>query len=274
MAKTPSKWYARYPGDYGRKTRHLSMMEHGAYALLLDHYYNTGAPLPANAVQLHRICMAFDEAEQAACMTVLHEFFVLRDDGWHNDRADDELLKRSEISEKRSKSAAKRYANAPAKGHANAPAIAHTTTTTTTVYDGGGSARAREDENPKIETPENPTFRERLLIAAGIDPMRIVSPGPGAAGGTLDMAQAQRWIDDLGFSEDDCVRYVAEIRQVMSSPPSLLRYFTKPMQRIAGELQAAKLEPEKVQPTKARKGPINYALTFAAPTKKTTEDET
>ena len=154
MTRAATKWYARYPGDYGRKTRHLSMMEHGAYALLLDHYYNTGKPLPANADQLHRICMAFAEAEQAACMAVLHEFFILREDGWHNDRADEELLKRSEISEKRSKAASRRGANAPAKAPAidvaNAPAKADTTTTTYIDDDDDDSAYAREASEPSI----------------------------------------------------------------------------------------------------------------------------
>lgn len=133
MSKSVNHWYPRYPADYAKKTRHLSLLQHGVYALLMDYCYSTGKPLPANAVQLHRICMAFDEAEQVACMEVVREFFELRDDGWHNARIDEELLKRSAISEKRSMAASSRYAKAPAKAPANAPANADTSTSTSTV---------------------------------------------------------------------------------------------------------------------------------------------
>ena len=37
-------WYPHYPGDYGRDTGHLSLIEHGAYRLLLDHCYMTAKP--------------------------------------------------------------------------------------------------------------------------------------------------------------------------------------------------------------------------------------
>ena len=34
-------FYKRYLGDYQRDTGHLSMLEHGAYTLLLDAFYAT-----------------------------------------------------------------------------------------------------------------------------------------------------------------------------------------------------------------------------------------
>ena len=91
-----NSWYARYPGDYGRDTAHLSMIEHGAYGLLLDHYYSTAAPLPADVAALYRICRAFDQSEREAVDCVVSQFFDLRDDGYHNVRADMELVKRNE----------------------------------------------------------------------------------------------------------------------------------------------------------------------------------
>ena len=40
-------WYPRYPGDYARDTQDLDSLElHGAYTLLLDHYYMTQRPIP------------------------------------------------------------------------------------------------------------------------------------------------------------------------------------------------------------------------------------
>jgi uncharacterized protein YdaU (DUF1376 family) len=89
-------WYARYTGDYHRKTAHLSLTQHGAYSLLLDHYYSMGRPLPTEIDALYRICKAMSAAERAAVDSVLKEFFELREDGYHNKRGDKELGRREE----------------------------------------------------------------------------------------------------------------------------------------------------------------------------------
>jgi|SRR5215469_5440850 len=118
-------WYAHYPGDYGRDTAHLSLIQHGAYRLLLDHYYSTANPLPSDVMALHRVCRAFDQTEKDAVNSVLAEFFELRADGYHNPRADVELAKQAEIRERLSTSgrrgAKKRWGG---HGEANGPAIA------------------------------------------------------------------------------------------------------------------------------------------------------
>lgn len=122
-------WYAHYPGDYGRDTAHLSLVQHGAYRLLLDHYYSTAAPLPSDVTALHRICRAFDQSEKDAVNSVLSGFFELRADGYHNNRADLELARRAEQHERLSNSgkrgAVKRWAeDSQANGLANGQAIA------------------------------------------------------------------------------------------------------------------------------------------------------
>lgn len=122
-------WYARYTGDYGRDTAHLSMIEHGAYNLLLDHYYSTAAPLPSEMSALYRICRAFDDSEKKAVDSIIRQFFRLEGNLFHNSRADAELARRAEQQERLSNSgkrgAAKRWAeDSPANGQANGPAIA------------------------------------------------------------------------------------------------------------------------------------------------------
>lgn len=52
MASRP--WMPLYIGDYRRDTAHLSTLEHGAYMLLIMHYWETG-PLPVDRVRLARI---------------------------------------------------------------------------------------------------------------------------------------------------------------------------------------------------------------------------
>lgn len=149
MSKSKTLWWPRYVGDYQRKTAHLSLLEHGAYVLLLDHYYSTNQPLPANAAVLHRVCRAFASDEQAAVNSIIEQFFQLEVDGYHNRKADEQILKRGKISEIRTKAAKikhnKKAANAPAYAHANAPAYANTST-----------ARVLEDNRDKSLSPSNP----------------------------------------------------------------------------------------------------------------------
>lgn len=79
-------YYERHLGDYARDTAHLSMLEHGAYTALLDRYYATEEPIPAD--QVHRVARARSRDEKAAVDAVLAEFFTLEADGWHSKRAD------------------------------------------------------------------------------------------------------------------------------------------------------------------------------------------
>lgn len=84
-------FYKRYPADYGRKTARLTLAQHGAYTLLLDVYYTTEKPLPADINQLFVITRATSTVEREAVETVVREFFSLQNDGLHNSRADREI---------------------------------------------------------------------------------------------------------------------------------------------------------------------------------------
>lgn len=115
-------WYAFNTGDYAKKTATLSMIEHGAYRLLLDHYYNVGPGMEANATGLLRVCRAFAADEQAAVQSILDKFFELRDGKYYNSRADEELEKRSKLRKTRAEAGAKGGAKAKAKRAAKAVA--------------------------------------------------------------------------------------------------------------------------------------------------------
>jgi uncharacterized protein YdaU (DUF1376 family) len=78
-------------GDYLSHTRHLTDMEDLAYRRLLDVYYLAERPLNSGIASVARQVNLRDfEAEVEA---VLHEFFVLSDDGWVNSRADEEIAR-------------------------------------------------------------------------------------------------------------------------------------------------------------------------------------
>lgn len=91
-------YYERHLGDYARDTGHLSLLEHGVYGVLLDRYYSTEEPIPAD--QVYRIARARTKDEQAAVDSVLREFFTLADGVWRSARCDEEIAK---IGERRQK---------------------------------------------------------------------------------------------------------------------------------------------------------------------------
>lgn len=106
------KFYPRYTGDYLRDTMHLTLAEHGAFTLLLDTYYATERPLPADHAALFRLCHAMSEGEQQAVSRVADEFFPVGEDGKrHNARADAELRKAEAMRDGGRAGAAKRWGN-------------------------------------------------------------------------------------------------------------------------------------------------------------------
>jgi len=85
-------FFKLYIGDYQRDTAHLSVTEHGAYLLMLQHYYATEKPLPTGKA-LHRMLRAQDKAEREAIDAVVAEFWHESKDGLVNHRADAEITK-------------------------------------------------------------------------------------------------------------------------------------------------------------------------------------
>ena len=72
-------YYKRNIGDYAKKAGRLSMLEHGAYTLLMDAVYDRETfPTLEEALDW---AWARDEAEVAAVKFVLSKFFELREDG-------------------------------------------------------------------------------------------------------------------------------------------------------------------------------------------------
>lgn len=82
-------YYERHLGDYAKDTGHLSMLEHGAYTLLLDRYYSTEQGIQAD--QAHRIARARTKEERAAVDAVLSEFFTLANGVWTKGRVEEEI---------------------------------------------------------------------------------------------------------------------------------------------------------------------------------------
>lgn len=83
------KYYRHHLGDYAKDTRHLSMMEHGAYRLLLDYYYATESPIPDNLCE--RIANARTPTERKAVRSVLNQFFTHVDNMWISQKCEETI---------------------------------------------------------------------------------------------------------------------------------------------------------------------------------------
>jgi uncharacterized protein YdaU (DUF1376 family) len=117
-------------GPYLADTMHLRAAEHGAYLLLLMHYWRNG-PLPDDDGKLAGIAR-MDRREWAQHGPVVREFFSAQEGRLHQKRADAERAKALQLSSKRREVAEARWraereqtaCKPDAIACANAPAIA------------------------------------------------------------------------------------------------------------------------------------------------------
>lgn len=161
MAARP--WMPLYIADYRADTAHLSAAQHGAYLLLIMHYWTTGG-LPDDDGALARIaCMTPTEWRKTKPIVVT--FFST---DWKHKRIDSELDKMIKTSEAASRagkaSAAKRSTNPqrnsndrstdiqrPLNDRANDPANGNPTTTHSHSHSEKQDAAAAGGEPPSAE---------------------------------------------------------------------------------------------------------------------------
>ncbi len=103
-------WMPLYVADYLGDTGHLSTLEHGAYLLLIMHYWQAGG-LPEDEAKLRRIAR-LSVKDWCDVRDTISELF---EEGWRHKRVDLELSKAAEMLIKRSAAgkmgAAARYAD-------------------------------------------------------------------------------------------------------------------------------------------------------------------
>lgn len=82
-------FYPFHISDWALHTSHLTLEEEAVYRRLLDHYYDTEQPIPEETQPVIRRLRLGSHFETVS--HILEEFFVLKADGWHNLRADEEI---------------------------------------------------------------------------------------------------------------------------------------------------------------------------------------
>ena len=100
-------------GDYKSHTEHLSEMEDLTYRRLLDWYYLHETPIP---LDLNEVARQIRMRSHTDCIAVvLREYFEQTDKGFIHTRADKEIAKAGEKSDKASQSAKARWQKKPNK---------------------------------------------------------------------------------------------------------------------------------------------------------------
>ena len=94
-------------GDYKSHTEHLSEMEDLTYRRLLDWYYLHESPIPLDESEVARQIRMRSHSDCIA--VVLREYFEHTPDGWVHHRANKELAKAGDKSQKASESAKVRW---------------------------------------------------------------------------------------------------------------------------------------------------------------------
>ena len=116
---TQRPWMPLYVADYLADTGHLTGAEHGAYLLLIMHYWaNHG--LPTDDKRLASIAR-MSHRQWTKSREIIRTFFG---EGWSHKRIDEELARVAEISNKRKDAALERHSKKTSKSNANADANA------------------------------------------------------------------------------------------------------------------------------------------------------
>jgi uncharacterized protein YdaU (DUF1376 family) len=165
-------FWARYVGDYGRDTGDLSLMEHGAYTLLLDCYYAGERGPPADLSALYRICRAMTPKEQAAVHRVVARFFVSDGTSLRNERCEKEIERSRRIRAKARESARSRWTKRGADADASACANG----------DAPGDAVGRPDAMPSQAQAQKKKTDMPTAAAAGFEAFWRVYPRKEARG--------------------------------------------------------------------------------------------
>lgn len=171
MSKKP--WMPFDIGDYQRDTGHLSVAEHGAYLMLIMHYWVNGG-LPDDERMIARLSRMSPD-QWAESRDILAGLFR---DGWRHKRIDEELSKADEIIGKRKAAANARHSGSKRDAHAE---LVDSTCTDTGVPPSPSPEPREEKPRPPVTVaeearaffdelwaafPQNPTSSEAKAEAA------------------------------------------------------------------------------------------------------------
>lgn len=150
-----------FVGDYLGDTTHLTQGQHGAYLLLIMHYWQRES-LPSNQEQCYCIAHAMDEQTRCNADAVLRHFFRKEGDRYWHKRIDIQLEKAKSSYERRASAANSRWkkekegkvdlSNADAK------------------YEQSYSNPSDSDSSSVVDVDSNPEFEAEIRQIAALHP--------------------------------------------------------------------------------------------------------
>ena len=102
-------YYQKNIGDYRRDTMNLSLLEHGVYMTLIDHYTLNEEPFSLDQLDICWAIGARTEDEKTAVCLILSKFFIETKKGYTHKRCDEEIAKYHAKSDKAKESINKRW---------------------------------------------------------------------------------------------------------------------------------------------------------------------
>lgn len=111
MSTRADTWMKMYWGDYARDTGHLNALCHGAYLMLIKHYWCSGTPLRNDDSELWRVACCDSISEWRKIKAKILRLFILDGEVLRHKRVDAEILIATTTSEAKS-SAGKKGAEA------------------------------------------------------------------------------------------------------------------------------------------------------------------
>lgn len=219
-------WMPLYIGDYLADTGHLRAAEHGAYLLLIMHYWRNG-PLPDEDGALARIAR-LDRKEAASILPCVRAFFSASADGLRHRRIDDERAKAADMEAKaRAKRETDRerlstWREKRAKPHSETHhetrfnGVSDTVSSQVNLHhhhssdadaSGAGAAPKRDLFGVRPRSAREALFSDGLAIVA-----RLTGKSEGKARAVIG-----GWLKAL---DDDCAALMAKLREAESKNPA------------------------------------------------------
>ncbi len=158
-------WMPLYIGDYLADTQHLTTIQHGAYLLLIMHYWQHGK-LPNEEAAIAGISRLNRDQWRNNCSAIAAMF----EQGWRHKRIDRELEKANGISEKRSHAGRKGAHRTNYKLNIAATAIARQKPTQSQSHIDSSfleASKSEAKEQPKKEERAFTSSLEELVKAKG-----------------------------------------------------------------------------------------------------------
>lgn len=205
-------WMPLHIADYLADTGHLTATEHGAYLLLIMHYWQNGA-LPENERLIARIAkLSLEQWEESRDMLAM-----LFGPGWKHKRIDAELAKADDIIEKRRSAASSRHSKSKSNASAEQMQSTCSDTRVPPITDNLSTSSLRSDACPEPDK------------SAPASPTAIELPAVGGALVAITEADVSEW--SQAFPAVNVSQQLAAIRSWLNVNPQK-RKTTKGMKRF------------------------------------------